>query len=427
MNIVKLTGNPPDGTIVWARAYSEDKDAPLWEQFILMLWFLVTYVQLPGSSALLYLLVLISIGILVIDKQTIVPVVMKAWPLFLLPVWGIISILWSPFPAAALRGGVLMILSPLIIVIYAARMDVRHVLRSLMFAGWICAFLVLSYIGDLPSGGPFASKNYLGMQMNFMMLISLSSLLNNRELTWVRLAAIPFIALGFVFVFLSNSVTSMVFAVVGPVGIVLMKLFWAEAARVRNLRTFIFGAFVFTTLSLTILILGLPNVDIVGEFLDKIGKSSSYEDRQRIWVAGKVIVDQHPILGVGLEGFWYDANGAAQSINFYDHKPYGTKLSFHNSYLETRVHLGIVGLYLYIGMWLWMAYRLLKTWLSSKHIEFSLLMVTTILIFTFSFTESMPAGIFNTAVNLIYLGAVATLGASRKRLVGHVPLMMRSE
>ena len=427
MNIVKLTGNPPDGTIVWARAYSEDKDAPLWEQFILMLWFLVTYVQLPGSSALLYLLVLISIGILVIDKQTIVPVVMKAWPLFLLPVWGIISILWSPFPAAALRGGVLMILSPLIIVIYAARMDVRHVLRSLMFAGWICAFLVLSYIGDLPSGGPFASKNYLGMQMNFMMLISLSSLLNNRELTWVRLAAIPFIALGFVFVFLSNSVTSMVFAVVGPVGIVLMKLFWAEAARVRNLRTFIFGAFVFITLSLTILILGLPNVDIVGEFLDKIGKSSSYEDRQRIWVAGKVIVDQHPILGVGLEGFWYDANGAAQSINFYDHKPYGTKLSFHNSYLETRVHLGIVGLYLYIGMWLWMAYRLLKTWLSSKHIEFSLLMVTTILIFTFSFTESMPAGIFNTAVNLIYLGAVATLGASRKRLVGHVPLMMRSE
>lgn len=427
MNIVKLTGNPPDGTIVWARAYSEDKDAPLWEQFILMLWFLVTYVQLPGSSALLYLLVLISIGILVIDKQTIVPVVMKAWPLFLLPVWGIISILWSPFPAAALRGGVLMILSPLIIVIYAARMDVRHVLRSLMFAGWICAFLVLPYIGDLPSGGPFASKNYLGMQMNFMMLISLSSLLNNRELTWVRLAAIPFIALGFVFVFLSNSVTSMVFAVVGPVGIVLMKLFWAEAARVRNLRTFIFGAFVFTTLSLTILILGLPNVDIVGEFLDKIGKSSSYEDRQRIWVAGKVIVDQHPILGVGLEGFWYDANGAAQSINFYDHKPYGTKLSFHNSYLETRVHLGIVGLYLYIGMWLWMAYRLLKTWLSSKHIEFSLLMVTTILIFTFSFTESMPAGIFNTAVNLIYLGAVATLGASRKRLVGHVPLMMRSE
>ena len=427
MNIVKLTGNPPDGTIVWARAYSEDKDAPLWEQFILMLWFLVTYVQLPGSSALLYLLVLISIGILVIDKQTIVPVVMKAWPLFLLPVWGIISILWSPFPAAALRGGVLMILSPLIIVIYAARMDVRHVLRSLMFAGWICAFLVLPYIGDLPSGGPFASKNYLGMQMNFMMLISLSSLLNNRELTWVRLAAIPFIALGFVFVFLSNSVTSMVFAVVGPVGIVLMKLFWAEAARVRNLRTFIFGAFVFITLSLTILILGLPNVDIVGEFLDKIGKSSSYEDRQRIWVAGKVIVDQHPILGVGLEGFWYDANGAAQSINFYDHKPYGTKLSFHNSYLETRVHLGIVGLYLYIGMWLWMAYRLLKTWLSSKHIEFSLLMVTTILIFTFSFTESMPAGIFNTAVNLIYLGAVATLGASRKRLVGHVPLMMRSE
>ena len=427
MNIVKLTGNPPDGTIVWARAYSEDKDAPLWEQFILMLWFLVTYVQLPGSSALLYLLVLISIGILVIDKQTIVPVVMKAWPLFLLPVWGIISILWSPFPAAALRGGVLMILSPLIIVIYAARMDVRHVLRSLMFAGWICAFLVLPYIGDLPSGGPFASKNYLGMQMNFMMLISLSSLLNNRELTWVRLAAIPFIALGFVFVFLSNSVTSMVFAVVGPVGIVLMKLFWAEAARVRNLRTFIFGAFVFTTLSLTILILGLPNVDIVGEFLDKIGKSSSYEDRQRIWVAGKVIVDQHPILGVGLEGFWYDANGAAQSINFYDHKPYGTKLSFHNSYLETRVHLGIVGLYLYIGMWFWMAYRLLKTWLSSKHIEFSLLMVTTILIFTFSFTESMPAGIFNTAVNLIYLGAVATLGASRKRLVGHVPLMMRSE
>lgn len=427
MNVMKFSGNPPEARIVWARAYSEDKDAPLWEQFILTLWLFVTYVQLPGTSALLYLLVLITMGIMVLDKQTVIPVVMKSWPLFLVPIWGLFSILWAPFPAAALRGGVLMILSPLIMIIYAARMDVRHVLRCLMFAGWICAFLVLPYIGNLPSGGPFSSKNYLGMQMNFMMLISLASLLNNRELTWVRLAAIPFIGLGFLFVFLSDSVTSMVFAVVGPVGIVLMKLFWAEAARIRNLRAFIFGAFVLVTLSLTMLILSMPNVDIVGEFLDKIGKSSSYEDRQRIWVAGKVVVDQHPLLGVGLEGFWYDANGAAQSINFYDHKPYGTKLSFHNSYLEMRVHLGIIGLYLYISMWIWIAYRLLKTWLSSKHIEFSLLMVTTILIFTFSHTESMPAGIFNTAVNLIYLGAVASLGASRKRLVGRIPLKVRPE
>ncbi|HPE47195.1 MAG TPA: O-antigen ligase family protein [Hyphomonas sp.] len=423
---LSATASLPSGmSIIRAKVYSDEKGAPLWEQFLVTVWLFITYVQLPGTSALLYLMVIVMLGIMFMDKETVLPVAFRSWPLFLIPIWGMMSVLWSPFPALAFRAGVLMFLSPLMMVIMLARMDVRHVLRCLMFAGWICAFVVLPYIGDLTTGGPFSSKNYLGMQMNFMMLISFATLLNKRELLWIRIATVPFIGLGVTFVALSNSVTSQVFAVVGPVGILLTKLFWAETARIRNLRGFILGAFIIIVLSITMLILSMPNVDIVGEFLDKIGKSGSYHDRERIWVAGKVIVHQHPILGVGLEGFWYSANGAAQSINFYDHKPFGTKLSFHNSYLEMRVHLGIVGLLLYEFLWCWIVFRLVKSWLSSPHLEFSLLVVTTILIFTFSHTESMPAGIFNTAVNLLYIGSVATLGGSAKRLVGHIPITVR--
>jgi exopolysaccharide production protein ExoQ len=408
-----------------ARIYAEGGNSPIWEQILVTLWFFLTYIVIDGTSPVLYLLVGVFLVIMLLDKKTVVPVVLKSWPVFVLPAWAILSFLWSPLPAEAFRTGVLLFLTPLIIVINVARMDVRHVLRCLMFAGWITVFLVLPHWGELNTGGPYASKNYLAMQMNFMMLLSIAAALNARELLWVRLTAILFVPLGFMIVILSESATSLVFAIIGPVAIVAIKLFWVNVAGIGNLRVFILGAFLSIVLMIWFAIVNMPSNDFVQFFLEAIGRDSTLSGRQNIWAAGRAIQDQYPIFGTGANGFWYADNGAAQSINFYDFKPSGTVLTFHNAYMEVRVHFGWIGFGIYIFAWLWTAFRVLKSWLLSQHLEFSLLLVTTILIFIFTFTESAAVGTFNTPVNLLLIGAIATLGASRRQLVGRVPITIK--
>ncbi len=425
MNIATRIDVDERTSMTWANIFSSEKPAPMWEQALITLWFFLTYVPVKGSTAMLYLLVLAFMGILAMDKQTIVPVIAKTWPLYLLPIFGLMSFMWSPHSSEAFRQGLLLILTALTIVIIASRTDIRHALRCLMFAGWMATIMAIPYWNSFHTGAMYGSKNYLAIQVTFMMLISCAAALNKRELLWVRLAAIPFIPLGFIMVLRADSATSLVFAVIGPVLLVLMKLFWVETARFRNVRPAILMIAIAVILVGVTLILSMPSNSFVADFLGLVGKKPNLSGRTTIWMAGRVVQDQYPLFGTGLAGFWNPENGAAQSINFYDFKPFGTKLSFHNSYMEVRVHLGLIGFWLFILIWVWCTFRLVKTWLKSHDIEASLMIVTSLLVFMSTHTESWAFGTFNTPVNLLYLGAVATLGATGKRLVGRMPVIVK--
>jgi exopolysaccharide production protein ExoQ len=258
--------------------------------------------------------------------------------------------------------------------------------------------------------------------MNFMMLFSLAAALNKKELLWIRLAALPFIPMGALFVVLANSATNLVLGGVGIMGLIALRLLWVDIGRIKNARSLLLLTGIVFVFSILTVALAMPGEDFMGEVLNALGKDSTFSGRKVIWAAGRVVQDQHPIFGTGLSGFWQPDNGAAQSINFYDYKPYGTALTFHNSYMEVRVHLGYIGWVLYIGTWIWQGQRAIRNWLTSHDLEASALLMLLLLVFITTFTESTPWGVFNTPVNIMILASTAALSSNRRKFEGYVPV-----
>ncbi|RAN32214.1 O-antigen ligase family protein [Hyphomonas pacifica] len=426
MNIaVPLTGGK-DTDIVWANAYEEPDEAPLWEQGLVTMWFLNTFVPLPLETPLRYLLMLFFMVQLVRYKEVIFPIVLKSWPLFLLPIFGLMSVVWAPSFSAALRTGVLFLLTPLVIVIIISRMQISTVLRCLFLAGALAVVVCVPYFSTMSQGGPYPQKNFFALQMLFVSLLSLATLLNDKALRWTRLLAAGVFPIALFFMLQAPSATALVFAIVGIAGLLSVKFLWVTVSKIRHLRSLVFliaGALVMCGL---IYILNQPSENYMADFLAAVGKDATFTGRTHIWQAGELAAKQHPWFGTGMEGFWQIWNGAAQSINENDFKPYGTKLTFHNAYLEVRVHLGYIGMSLYILLWAWCWYRLLKQWLLDSSVYTSALLVFGAIVFVSTFTESYAWSTFNTPLNLLYVGAVGGFTPIKRKFIGKVPVFVKS-
>ncbi len=427
MNIVSRIPTDRDSALVMAKVYEEARKPPYWEQGLLSLWFLNSFVPLPFETPLRYLLVLWFLWQLAMHKELVIPIILKAWPLFLLPIFGLLSVFWAPYFGAAVRSGMLYLLTPLVAVIIIARFDISTVLRCMFFAGVVAIVVCAPYYDTMHEGGPYPQKNYFAQQMLFVALLSCMTMLNVKSWPWARLLAAAIFPIALIFMLRAPSATALVFAAVGIVGLFMVKFVWVSVSQVRHLRSIIFILGASLVLMGALVVLNQTNQDYVGDFLGALGKDTTFTGRTHIWAAGRVVAEEHPLVGVGLEGFWNISNGAAQSINEMDFKPYGTKLTFHNAYLEVRVHLGYVGLVLYLMLWAWCGYRLFKQFFQESTLETSALLVFGAIVFISTFTESLAWAPFNTPMNLLYLGALATLSPVKRKCVGSVPVYLNSK
>ena len=426
MNIISRIPTDKDSALVMANVYEEPRKPAYWEQALLSVWFLNTFVPLPLETPLRYLIVLWFLYQFVLFKEQIIPVILKAWPLFLLPIFGLASVVWAPYFGAAVRAGVLLMLTPLVAVIIISRFDISTVLRCLFFASVLALVICAPYYSTMYWGGPFPQKNYFAQQMLFAALLSFTTLLNEKSWPWTRaLAAVAF-PVALLFMLRAPSATAIVFAAVGITGLLGVKFVWGSISRVRHLRSLLLIMVGGLVLLGCMIVVNETNQNYLTDFLAALGKDTTFTGRTTIWAAGRHAAEQSPILGTGLEGFWNISNGAAQSINELDYKPYGTKLTFHNAYLEVRVHLGYIGLALYLLMWAWCGYRLFSQFFRKSSLEMSAMLVFGGIVFISTFTESFAWSTFNTPLNLLYLGALATLSPVRRKLVGQAPVYVNS-
>ena len=420
--------NQPTGAreeTVMVNAYRDARTVPLWEQGVISLWFLVTFITMPGFTPIRYLLVLSFIGYFGLHYRTILPMIVKCWPLFLLPIFGMFSFLWSDYPSPAIRQGVLYLMTPFIIVVIASRIELRIILRCFFFASVIATLYTLTYYGTFARGGPYASKNYLALHMTFATFFALITALNAKEHSLIRLMAAPFVPVCLAIVFMCNSATSAVLATVGTAGLFGVRFVWLSITRMRHLRSVIMlSSFCAVLLGATV-ILNMPTNSFVNDFLGMMGKDTTLTGRTALWDAARMVSEDNPIKGVGLESFWQYDVGTAQTLNENDHKPFGTKLSFHNAYLEVRVHLGYIGFSLF---WLIVGWCLIWTiynWLRNPSMENSAMLVIAAIIFVSTFTESWLWSPLNALTNLFYLGAISTFSAGNRKYLGRIPVRIR--
>jgi exopolysaccharide production protein ExoQ len=206
--------------------------------------------------------------------------------------------------------------------------------------------------------------------------------------------------------------------VVGGGGLILARLLLVDLGKVRDFKLVVIWSGLMTGLVLLSLAWLLPTDRITTQFYDLLGRDPTLTGRTALWDAARDISEDHLWFGVGLEGFWQYDVGSAQTLNENDYKPFGTKLGFHSAFWDVRVHLGLVGLGLFIWVIIWSVFRVTTRWMVEPSLNRSTFLLLAAVILGVSFTEGFLWGTFTVIVNIFYLAALADLGAGARRFLG---------
>lgn len=140
-----------------------------------------------------------------------------------------------------------------------------------------------------------------------------------------------------------------------------------------------------------------------GAVLTFFGKDPTLTGRLYLWVRADEIMQSHPWLGVGYNGFWVQGNLDAEGLWRSEGIIGRSGFNFHNSVIEMRVHLGWIGLAIVSTVVALYSLRLLKgfalaptiagmTWLIVLLYEFGRMPYESISIAPFSYATMVLVG-----------------------------------
>src|SRR4029078_12614744 len=133
----------------------------------------------------------------------------------------------------------------------------------------------------------------------------------------------------------AHSATSLISLIVG----ILVVVF----AGIRSVKNSI-GLYMLAALALVII--AESTIGISGHMSESLGRGSELSGRTGLWTA-LLGMQTNPILGTGFESFWLGKRLEQLEGIFYF-----VPNEAHNGYLETYLTLGIVGLFLMIGLFI---------------------------------------------------------------------------
>ena len=269
------------------------------------------------------------------------------WWLYLLPLWCILSLLWSEEPQLSLRHGTQLAITFLVAVTLANRLSPLMFLRvlylSLVLAG-VASLLIGNVREDGIWLGIYDSKNYYAFSMVALVLCSLALAADRMQaLTW-RLAGVMGALLGLPQILMAESVGA-VLAVIFVLAAALVMLgahLLPPARRVLALGVFCLVAF-------GLLVVALQFSDAI---LDKVvqvtGKDPSLTGRTDLWQSALGEIGRSPFLGNGYRSFWVEGNPLAEQLWADFHIESKSGFNFHNLYLSSAVDVGLIGVGLHL-------------------------------------------------------------------------------
>lgn len=400
---------------------NESTDGPIWMQAVAFLWFISTFAIFPGDQFFLYPLSGIFVLVLYFERDRIMPILVRCWWMFLIPVLAILSYTWSDYPASTMRISMFYVLSALSVVVIGAMLSERQILRAFFFCAVGGTALAITELGAIMATGTseyLGQKNYYAVKMMIGMIAGFAVAMNKNENPNIRIVGLLLVPIDLVLVVAASSATSMVLSILALFILVFAQIFWVGARGVRGLRTFVAAITVFVCASGALLALGAVNSSIVSESLGALGKDSTFTGRTALWEQAERTSAENPVLGVGVGAFWQYDVGAAQTLVINDDREPGTVLGFHNSYWEARVHLGWVGLLSLIFVFGLVLWKSAKSFLQEGTFERTCFFVAALIMFSMTFTESFLFGFFQPTVYIFYLsGVTAIVSAYRRRPV----------
>jgi len=346
-------------------------------------------------------------GCLILFYRHTLPAYLRGWPTLILPVLCIVSALWAPSAGEAFRKGLQLGLTGAVAIYAASRLSARQIIAIYYLGETLGAVLSVIHpnVDDGNWTGVFGQKNFLAVHMFILYATGFVIMLDRGANRWLRWSTACFVPLAATLIILTHSATTLLL-VIGATGAFLVHAFlWQPAIRVKHLRSFIVMALLAIGAVACLILFGLFQFDAVDSLLDALGKDSTLTGRTFIWDWGHRIMHEHPLTGVGANGFWRPEVGVASQITTYFFYEEYVKFSFHNSYLENGVQFGYPGYYATYFLAAWGLWNTFRTWMKNQTLLNAAFLVLCVMVLIRSNAETDLAAEFGGTAVLFFIGA----------------------
>jgi exopolysaccharide production protein ExoQ len=264
--------------------------------------------------------------------------------------FALLSTFWSAAPGASVRAGVQNLTHIACALIAAYSLNIR----TLTLGGLAGVALVLVYSvavggyhhdpidGAYSFVGAFVSKNQLGFFASLGIYFAFAAFFLLRERGVIAMAALLIGTLSAYLLHQSQSATSIITVVIAVAAAIFAYVLQQLAPAPRK--------FVLVS-GIALGILGLLFALQLGAFeavTGAFGKDATLTGRSYLWAEGMAAFGEDPILGMGYQAYWVHGFPDAERLWDEFYITARTGFHFHNTYIETLVELGVVGLILFV-------------------------------------------------------------------------------
>ena len=305
----------------------------------------------------LFYIVLIVAGVMVLRRRNVrLGQLMRnnQWLAAFL-IYCLLSVLWSDFPFVALKRWIKVIGHPIMVLIILTEPDPEAafvtVMKRVAYILLPVSVLFIKYYPELGrdysawSGaaihtGITTNKNLLGLDCLIMGYFFFWHFLNTRLRPRSRVRRNELILCGvflFMTAYLFNHANSQTPQTALALGVFMLLFLGSKLVNKRMI-----GTYIITGVIALVVCQGL--FDIYGVVLGLLGRDATLTERTLLW-RDLLKMDINPILGAGFESFWM-GDRLAYLWRVWNFRPNQA----HNGYLETYLNLGLIGLFMLLGL-----------------------------------------------------------------------------
>lgn len=313
-----------------------------------------------------------------------IPLLLSTWPLILLPLFCIASVLWSQAPTATLRYGTLYLVTVLVALIIGGGTPRLSAIKAaqIAFSGYlICSILFGRWTvwldGSYAFAGLAGSKNAAGDIAGIGLLIStvtLSWAFPKRAMAWAALAGITLPVAGYCLIFAKS--TGAILATCLALACLVAWIFSRRLA--VNIRVLIFAVCIIGAI-VVLITTPLWMDQVFTTVLESSGKDRTLTGRTDLWRVADQYIAANPWLGLGYSAFWVPENPDALKLWRLLGIPIGNPFNFHNTPRSIAVELGILGVLAFAVLWGFCTLRLL--WRTMLQPDYASIFFCAILLF----------------------------------------------
>lgn len=322
-------------------------------------------------------------------------VILRYWPAYALVLLALVSVFWSEQPDKTLRTALTTLMLAFSAVVFATRVGITRAVSALFLASFVMAIIQLAShrTGAAVEGmvpiGLMGAKNGFSFFGQQLLVLSLAMALDGKQPRPLRWLTLPAILMALYILAATHSAGGMVSAAIGSVILIGMVVIGRASAQMRAL------CLIAMVVICAPLAVSHQEVETAAsEFSqDVLKKDTTLTGRAYLWYRAQPIMAQKPWLGHGFQAFWTQGNEDAEGLwNWAKNKSRGG-FNFHNTYIEMRVDLGMVGLIGLVGTLVIMVLLSATAWLTAPNVGLAWMFATMIALLSRTPTESMVSNI----------------------------------